>query len=155
MLTNLLPSLVSFWVAHSSKLISNPHLRAELVELLSLIMPQEDSVHNYHASISELFHSYKIASDLLIRALLQVFVDIENSGDNEINISFKFSYRLPIYDVLKYFPEYKKSIKVLCEESDTEIEPPVFLKFLNLLVNDSTLLLDLAFEVTLIVLSHT
>ena len=142
----------------SNKLISNPHLRAELVELLSLIIPQEDSVHDYHASISELFHSHKIASDLLIRALLQVFVDIENSGDNEINISFKFSYRLPIYDVLKYlwpFPEYKRSINVLCEESDTEIEPPVFLKFLNLLVNDSTLLLDLAFEVTFIVLSHT
>ena len=135
----------------SNKLISNPHLRAELVELLSLIIPQEDSVQTYHASISDLFHSHKIASDLLIRALLQVFVDIENSGDNEINISFRFNYRLPIYDVLKYlwpFPEYKKSIKVLCEESDTEVEPPVFLKFLNLLVNDSTLLLDLAFEVS-------
>lgn len=132
----------------SNKLITNPHLRAELVELLSLIIPQ-DSVHTYHASFSDLFHSHKIASDLLIRALLQVFVDIENSGDNE-NIAYKFSYRLPIYDVLKYlwpFPEYKKSIKVLCEESDTEVEPPVFLKFLNLLVNDSTFLLDLAFEV--------
>lgn len=137
----------------SGKLISNPHLRAELVELLSLIIPQEDSVHKFHASISELFHSHKVASDLLIRALLQVFVDIENSGDNEINIAFKFGYRLPIYDVLKYlwpFPEYKRSISVLCEESDTEKEPPVFLKFLNLLVDDSTLLLDLAFEVRFI-----
>lgn len=141
----------------SSKLISNPHLRAELVELLSLIIPQEDSVDDYHASISELFHSHKIASDLLVRALLQVFVDIENSGDNEINISFKFNYRLPIYDVLKYlwpFPEYKRSIQVLCEESDTETEPPVFLKFLNLLVNDSTLLLDLAFEVNMCMYTH-
>ena len=137
----------------SSKLISNPHLRAELVELLSLIIPLEDSAQNYHASISTLFHSHNIAANLLIRALLQVFVDIENSGDNEINIAFKFNYRLPIYDVLKYlwsFPEYNKSIKVLCDESDTEVEPPVFLKFLNLLVNDSTLLLDSAFEVIII-----
>lgn len=135
----------------SGRLISNPHLRAELVELLSLIIPQEDSLQKYHTSISELFHSHEIASHLLVRALLQVFVDIENSGDNEINIAFKFNYRLPIYDVLKYlwpFPEYRKSIQVLCEESDTETEPPVFLKFLNLLVDDSTLLLDLAFEVS-------
>lgn len=134
----------------SSKLISNPHLRAELVELLSLITPQEDSVHKCHASISELFCSHKIASDLLIRALLQVFVDVENSGGNESDISFRFDYRLPIYDVLKYLwplPEYKKSIKVLCEESDSGRERPVFLRFLHFLVNDSTLLLDVAFEV--------
>ena len=134
----------------SSKLISNPHLRAELVELLSLITPQEDSIHKCHASISELFCSHKIASDLLIRALLQVFVDVENSGGNESDISFRFDYRLPIYDVLKHLwplPEYKKSIKVLCEESDTGREPPVFLRFLHFLVNDSTLLLDVAFEV--------
>ena len=134
----------------SSKLISNPHLRAELVELLSLITPQEDSVHKCHTSISELFRSHKIASDLLIRALLQVFVDVENSGGNESDISFRFDYRLPIYDVFKYLwplPEYKNSIKILCEESDAGVQPPVFLRFLNFLVNDSTLLLDVAFEV--------
>jgi len=134
----------------NNKLIRNPHLRAELVELLSLIIPQDDSDNKKQTETSALFHSHKLASDLLIRVLLQLFVDIENSGDNEINIAFKFGYRLPIYDVLKYlwrFPEYQDSINVLCEESDTETEPPVFLKFLNLMVNDSTLLLDLAFEV--------
>jgi len=134
----------------NNKLIRNPHLRAELVELLSLIIPQDDSDDKKQTETSAIFHSHKLASDLLIRVLLQLFVDIENSGDNEINIAFKFGYRLPIYDVLKYlwrFPEYQDSINVLCEESDTEMEPPVFLKFLNLMVNDSTLLLDLAFEV--------
>lgn len=128
----------------NNKLIKNPHLRAELVELL---IPQDNSDDKKQAA---LFRSHKVASDLLIRVLLQLFVDIENSGDNEINLAFKFGYRLPIYDVLKYlwpFPEYQDSISVLCKESNTETEPPVFLKFLNLMVDDSTLLLDLAFEV--------
>ena len=154
----------------SNKLIRNPHLRAELVELLSLLIPQDASDNSKQVVTPQdasddrkqaaVLKSHKLASDLLIRVLLQLFVDIENSGDNEINLAFKFNYRLPIYDVLKYlwpfpesrFPEYQKSIDVLCKESHTETEPPVFLKFLNLMVDDSTLLLDLAFEVCEIVI---
>ena len=60
----------------------------------------------------------------------------------------KFSYRRPMYDIIKYIWEldvFKSKLNELAQQAEREIEseqPPLFLRFLNLLINDSIFLLD-------------
>ena len=60
----------------------------------------------------------------------------------------KFSYRRPMYDVIKYIWQldpFKQRLREMAEQAEEEIEsetPPLFLRFLNLLINDAIFLLD-------------
>ena len=83
----------------------------------------------------------------MIPSILKVFVDIETTGQ-AVDFDVKFLYRRPMYEVLKYLwkmEEYKDKMKELAKESEEKISdetPPLFLKFVNLLINDAIYLLD-------------
>lgn len=60
----------------------------------------------------------------------------------------KFNYRRPMYIVMAYLwkiPEHRQVFKSLAEDAEANMEavqPPLFLRFINLLINDAVFLLD-------------
>uniref|UniRef100_A0A8B9PPE1 Ubiquitin conjugation factor E4 A n=1 Tax=Apteryx owenii TaxID=8824 RepID=A0A8B9PPE1_APTOW len=134
--------------------MKNPHLRAKLAEVLEAVMPHLDQVQN--PLVSSVFHrkrvfcSYQNAAHLA-EALIKVFVDIEFTGDPH-QFEQKFNYRRPMYPILRYMwgtDSYRQSIKVLADYASENLEamnPPLFLRFLNLLMNDAIFLLDEAIQ---------
>ncbi|XP_029428286.1 ubiquitin conjugation factor E4 A [Rhinatrema bivittatum] len=134
--------------------MKNPHLRAKLAEVLEAVMPHLDLVQNPLISSvfqrERVFCNYKHAAHLA-EALIKVFVDIEFTGDPH-QFEQKFNYRRPMYPILKYMwgkDMYRQSIKNLADYASQNLEamtPPLFLRFLNLLMNDAIFLLDEAIQ---------
>jgi len=131
-------------------LVKNPHLRARLAESLECLLPghevqgQPNILGSYQrqALFQDHKHSMRIAP-----AILHVFVSIEETG-HAVQFEQKFSYRRPMYDIIKYIWEldaFKEKFRQLAKEAERDIEceqPPLFLRFINLLINDAIFLLD-------------
>lgn len=134
--------------------MKNPHLRAKLAEVLEAVMPHMEQVQN--PMMSSMFHRERVFASFrqayyLAEALIKVFVDIEFTGDPH-QFEQKFNYRRPMYPILKYmwgYENYRESIKNLADYAFDNLEamnPPLFLRFLNLLINDAIFLLDEAIQ---------
>uniref|UniRef100_A0AAF6Z7A1 Ubiquitin conjugation factor E4 n=2 Tax=Bos TaxID=9903 RepID=A0AAF6Z7A1_BOVIN len=134
--------------------MKNPHLRAKLAEVLEAVMPHMDQTPN--PLVSSVFHRKRVFCNFpyashLAEALIKVFVDIEFTGDPH-QFEQKFNYRRPMYPILKYMwgtDTYRESIKDLADYASKNLEamnPPLFLRFLNLLMNDAIFLLDEAIQ---------
>ncbi|XP_044525540.1 ubiquitin conjugation factor E4 A [Gracilinanus agilis] len=134
--------------------MKNPHLRAKLAEVLEAVMPHLDQPPN--PLVSSVFHRKRVFCNYpyaaqLAEALIKVFVDIEFTGDPH-QFEQKFNYRRPMYPILKYMwgtDSYRESIKGLADYASENLEamnPPLFLRFLNLLMNDAIFLLDEAIQ---------
>uniref|UniRef100_A0A8C9YUE2 Ubiquitin conjugation factor E4 A n=1 Tax=Sander lucioperca TaxID=283035 RepID=A0A8C9YUE2_SANLU len=135
--------------------MKNPHLRAKLAEVLEAVMPHMEPVAAGAAQPivfqrERVFCSYRHAPQLA-EALIAVFVDIEFTGDPH-QFEQKFNYRRPMYPILKYMwgkDNYRESVKHLAHYASENLEamnPPLFLRFLNLLMNDAIFLLDEAIQ---------
>ena len=131
-------------------MLRNPHLRARLAESLECLLPSHETQgqsgmlgsYQRQAVFQDHRHSLRIA-----QAILHVFVSIEETGQ-AVQFEQKFSYRRPMYDVIKYIWQldpFKQRLREMAEQAEEEIEsetPPLFLRFLNLLINDAIFLLD-------------
>uniref|UniRef100_A0A3Q3IRH7 Ubiquitin conjugation factor E4 A n=1 Tax=Monopterus albus TaxID=43700 RepID=A0A3Q3IRH7_MONAL len=135
--------------------MKNPHLRAKLAEVLEAVMPHMEPLapgapQPIVFQREMVFCSYKHAPQLA-EAIIIVFVDIEFTGDPH-QFEQKFNYRRPMYPILKYMwskENYRESIKHLADYASQNLEamnPPLFLRFLNLLMNDAIFLLDEAIQ---------
>lgn len=134
----------------SPKWVKNPHLRARMAESLENLLPmhQLENNVNYFGSFNreQLFlgHPHRLE---IVPTLLNVFVDIEATGQ-AVQFEMKFSYRRPMYDVIKYIwemDEYKERFLAMADYAEEHIEDeeaPLFLRFVNLLINDAIFLLD-------------
>lgn len=126
----------------NSSLMQNPHLRARFAEILECFMPHQSSF-NY----GNKFFSEHPLSNELTTSLVNVFVSIEMTGEG-VQFEQKFSYRRPMYIVLEYLwnmQEHRRRLIQLAEEAEANIDsarPPLFLRFINLLMNDAIFLLD-------------
>ncbi|XP_021027472.1 ubiquitin conjugation factor E4 A isoform X3 [Mus caroli] len=134
--------------------MKNPHLRAKLAEVLEAVMPHLDQTPS--PLVSSVFHRKRVFCNFpyapqLAEALIKVFVDIEFTGDPH-QFEQKFNYRRPMYPILRYMwgtDCYRESIKDLADYASKNLEamnPPLFLRFLNLLMNDAIFLLDEAIQ---------
>ncbi|XP_069894685.1 ubiquitin conjugation factor E4 A-like [Dipodomys merriami] len=134
--------------------MKNPHLRAKLAEVLEAVMPHLDQTPS--PLVSSVFHRKRVFCNFsyapqLAEALIKVFVDIEFTGDPH-QFEQKFNYRRPMYPILRYMwgtDSYRESIKDLADYASKNLEamnPPLFLRFLNLLMNDAIFLLDEAIQ---------
>lgn len=134
--------------------MKNPHLRAKLAEVLEAVMPHLDQVQS--PLVSSVFHRKRVFcsyphAPYLAEALIKVFVDIEFTGDPH-QFEQKFNYRRPMYPILRYMwgtDSYRESIKALAKYASENLEAmtaPLFLRFLNLLMNDAIFLLDEAIQ---------
>ncbi|XP_042225392.1 ubiquitin conjugation factor E4 A-like isoform X2 [Homarus americanus] len=146
----VLPHLMSFVVVFmgSPKRMYNPHLRAHLAECLEILLPESgNSSGGLLAGYREQMFTNHPAASQLVTALIHVFVSIEMTGQS-VSFEEKFNYRRPMYEVIKFLwesPRHRKKFKELAEESLANMEsakPPLFLRFVNLLMNDATFLLD-------------
>merc|ERR1719244_1206964 len=114
-------------------LLKNPHLRARLAESLECLLPSHEvqgmpnnlGSYQRQALFQDHKHSLRIAE-----AILHVFVSIEETGQ-AVEFEQKFSYRRPMYDVIKYIWEldqFKEKLNqsnetILEEEDDYEEDP--------------------------------
>ena len=138
----------------SAKRISNPHLRAGLAESMEALLPNnndEDMIATPTNSLGtiyreQLFKQHPLKK-LFIPSLLNVFVSIEMTGQN-VQFQEKFNYRRPMYVIMDYLwlnEEHRDCFKSLALEAEKNMEavtPPLFLRFVNLLINDAVFLLD-------------
>ncbi|XP_017885248.1 ubiquitin conjugation factor E4 A [Ceratina calcarata] len=136
----------------SQQRLYNPHLRARMAEGLESLLPTSDETMSPVTSNlgtfqrEQLFinHPYR---QYIVPNLLKVFVSIEMTGQS-VQFEQKFNYRRPMYIVMEYLwklPEHRGIFVSLAEEAEENMrdaEPPLFLRFINLLMNDAVFLLD-------------
>lgn len=121
----------------------NPHLRANLAEGLESLLPKES--HGFTMN-TELFqqHPHRLQ---IVENLLNVFVSIEMTGQS-VQFEQKFNYRRPMYAIMQYLwtlSEQRECFKKLSKDAlihIDDVEAPIFLRFINVLINDSIFLLD-------------
>lgn len=124
--------------------VRNPHLRARLAEGLECFVPKEDNFRSPLKTNLFLRHQDRLQ---IVPNLLNVFVSIEMTGQS-VQFEQKFNYRRPMYSIMEFLwdlDEQKKCFKHLAIEAQKNIEavdPPIFLRFVNLLINDAIFLLD-------------
>ncbi|EDW77401.1 uncharacterized protein Dwil_GK18107 [Drosophila willistoni] len=130
----------------SSELVKNPHLRAKLAEALEYLLPTQGYDQNLKSFVTNIFDSH-VDRKQCVRSLLHVFVSIEMTGQS-VQFEQKFNYRRPMYAIMEFLwtkEEHVKSFRHLAKEAEENIEatePPLFLRFINLLINDAIFLLD-------------
>ncbi|CAI9739965.1 ubiquitin conjugation factor E4 A-like [Octopus vulgaris] len=135
----------------SPERMSNPHLRASLAESLSSLIPPSENRHGNMIGLNlfyegKIFHTHYLSKHVA-EMLLHVFVSIEMTGQS-VAFEQKFNYRRPMYAVLEYIweiPLHREAIKELVAYAEENIEAPnapLFLRFINLLINDAIFLLD-------------
>jgi len=136
----------------SSRRVKNPHLRAELASMLSSLMPMANDEESGQKVIGpqlnrqQLFANHPQAMHVS-EAIMNIFVSIEMTGES-VAFEQKFNYRRPMYSVLRYIwkiQAHQDKIKILAKDAEEKVlssDPPLFLRFINLLVNDATFLLD-------------
>lgn len=123
--------------------VKNPHLRANLAEGLESLLPKES--HGFTMDV-QLFHQHPERLQI-VENLLNVFVSIEMTGQS-VQFEQKFNYRRPMYAIMEYLwkiAEQRECFKRLAEEAlihVENVEAPIFLRFINVLINDSIFLLD-------------
>ncbi|CAF0975154.1 unnamed protein product [Didymodactylos carnosus] len=140
-------TMILVFMGDASRL-RNPHLRASLAEALELLLPKQHANTRVINSVlsTNIFTNHPLI-DNLTRVLLDVFVSIELTGQ-AVQFEQKFNYRRPMYEILEYvwqFEEHRQQVKKLAiyaEEHIEDAEAPLFLRFINLLMNDANYLLD-------------
>ncbi|XP_068633346.1 ubiquitin conjugation factor E4 A isoform X2 [Battus philenor] len=143
-------TLVLTFMGDSSRTY-NPHLRARLAECLEAMLPNhpDDQIPLSNLALfyrEQLFkeHPHRLQ---LVPCLLDVFVGIEMTGQS-VQFEQKFKYRRPMYLVMDFLwgiEEHRDAFTNLAREAEANMEavhPPIFLRFVNLLMNDAIFLLD-------------
>ncbi|XP_073824632.1 ubiquitination factor E4A [Musca autumnalis] len=124
--------------------VKNPHLRAKLAEALEFFLTKRSS--GGATFLSHVFDNHPDRCKV-VPSLLNVFVSIEMTGQS-VQFEQKFNYRRPMYAIMEYLwdkEEYVQNFRDLAAEAEYNmeaIEPPLFLRFINLLINDAIFLLD-------------
>ncbi|XP_063973591.1 ubiquitin conjugation factor E4 A [Diachasmimorpha longicaudata] len=136
----------------SPKRLYNPHVRAHLAEGLEALLPIQDDSNNHLQATLGTFHREQLFlkhphRNEIVGNLLHVFVSIEMTGQS-VQFEQKFNYRRPMYIAMDYLwkiREHRSNFQKLAIEAENNMEavqPPLFLRFINLLMNDAVFLLD-------------
>ncbi|CAG9770952.1 unnamed protein product [Ceutorhynchus assimilis] len=128
--------------------MKNPHVRARLAEGLESLLPHhKDEIAEVGGFQRELVFTQHPRRMEIVKMLMSVFVGIEMTGQS-VEFEQKFKYRRPMYAIFDYLwelSEHSNCFKVLADEAEANMEavhPPLFLRFVNLLINDAIFLLD-------------
>jgi len=136
-LSNLQP-VISFIVAFMANpdYIKSPHLRSKFAEFLYMITP-EVQAHSRTQSLEFLFYSTPLVLNNLTKVLMDFYQEVENTGSSH-QFYEKFNVRYHISMILKLVWENPTHRERIREESNNDS----FIRFVNLLLNDTTYLLD-------------
>nr|XP_022906480.1 ubiquitin conjugation factor E4 A [Onthophagus taurus] len=135
----------------SPERMKNPHMRARLAEALEALLPfhkdEPVGLNTLGGFQRELLFKTHEHRQQIVGSLLEVFVGIEMTGQS-VQFEQKFNYRRPMYLVMDYLwelPEHQSYFRQLAEYAEKNMDavtPPLFLRFVNLLMNDAVFLLD-------------
>ncbi|KAI7697293.1 Ubiquitin conjugation factor E4 B [Sarcoptes scabiei] len=115
--------------------ISNPYLTAKFIEIVFLSSP---IVNSQSTSLHSKIINHPLAEQYLVRALMKFYTDIEITGtSNEFYDKFTIRYHISI--IFKSFWTNQKQQFAIINEADNGKN---FVKFINMLMNDTTFLLD-------------
>ncbi|KAL7034229.1 hypothetical protein ACKWTF_007903 [Chironomus riparius] len=120
-------------------LIKNPYLTAKLVEVLFVISP---SIQQTTTKIFNMVMSHELTQTSLISALMRFYVDVETTGQST-EFYDKFTIRYHISHIFKSIWNSPVHRQAMIAESKNGNQ---FVKFINMLMNDSTFLLDESLE---------
>ncbi|KAJ3107752.1 hypothetical protein HDU97_003422 [Phlyctochytrium planicorne] len=134
-------TLFSIVILKSPAYIKNPHLRNKLVEILfffTLPLYRSASGEAVGPRLDTTFGTNEVAKRYLVSAIITYYIDVEHSG---VSSAFydKFNVRYNISQILKSVWEDLRHRQNVIAESRNEAQ---FIKFANLLMNDTTYLLD-------------
>lgn len=121
----------------SSEYIRNPYLKSSLVSLLfSGTWP---TFHLRKGVLGEILIGSKFANDYLLHALMKFYIECESTGANT-QFYDKFNIRYEIFQVIKcvWTNDHYKQQLTTASKTDREF----FVRFVNLLLNDATYVLD-------------
>lgn len=121
----------------SSEYIKNPYLKSGLVTIMYHgIWP----VYNRSNGIlGDLLKSMPFATKYLLHGLMKFYNEVENTGGHN-QFYDKFNIRYEIFQIIKCIwpnPAYREQLSI---EAETNID--FFVRFVNLLLNDVTFVLD-------------
>ena len=121
----------------SSEYIKNPYLKSGLVTIMFHgIWP----VYNRSKGIlGDLLNSLPFATDNLLHALMQCYIEVENTGAHT-QFYDKFNIRYEIFQIIKCIWSNTIYREHLSEEAKVNLD--FFVRFVNLLLNDVTFVLD-------------
>lgn len=118
--------------------IKNPYVTAKLVEVLFVFSPSIQPANTLHASIL----NHELAQTVLVSSLMKFYTDIETTGQST-EFYDKFTIRYHISHLFKGMWESPVHRQAMITESKTGKH---FVKFINMLMNDTTFLLDECLE---------
>ena len=121
----------------SSEYIKNPYLKSGLVTLLfNGIWP----VYGRQKGIlGDLLNSIPFATSHLLHALMKFYIEVENTGAHT-QFYDKFNIRYEIFQIIKAIWDNGIYRERLAQESSLNVD--FFVRFVNLLLNDVTFVLD-------------
>eukprot|EP01135_Chromosphaera_perkinsii_P005722 Nk52_evm22s359 gene=Nk52_evmTU22s359 len=115
--------------------IKNPYLKSKLVETIYVMSPE---VQGRLTGFYSLVLDHPLAVNCLAHALMTFFIECESmGGSNQFYDKFNVRYHLAI--IMKNLWENENHRKGMLKDSE---EGQFFVKFINLLMNDTTFLLD-------------
>lgn len=123
----------------NSYYITNRYLVAKLIEVMYFVNPQ---VQQLTPKLSDAILHHRLAYDHLVPGLMRFYSDVETTGANsEFYDKFNIRYHISIiYKTIWEIPEHQGKI---VEEAGNG---RYFVKFVNMLMNDTTYLLDESLE---------
>lgn len=146
-LPNILPSAVgeemialSVTFLRSSEYIKNPYLKSSLVSLL--YYGTYPFMHMKKGVLGDQLIGMKFANDYLLHALMKFYIECESTGANSAFYD-KFNIRYEIFQVIKCVWVNDVYQQELTRES--KVNRSFFVQFVNMLLNDTTYVLDEAF----------
>ncbi|XP_034097538.1 ubiquitin conjugation factor E4 B [Drosophila albomicans] len=120
----------------ASHLIKNPYVTAKLVEVMFVFSLKPAN------SVNTAMWNHELAQNALVSALMRFYVDVETTGQST-EFYDKFTIRYHISHLFKSMwenPIHRQA--VICESRQGN----QFVKFVNMLMNDTTFLLDECLE---------
>ncbi|KAG9238385.1 ubiquitin elongating factor core-domain-containing protein [Amylocarpus encephaloides] len=121
----------------NSDYIKNPYLKAKLVTLL--FHGTWPVFHLKKGLLGDSLNGLKFSNDHLLHALMKFYIEVESTGAHT-QFYDKFNIRYEIFQVIKTIWSNDIYKQKLALESKTNTE--FFLRFVNLLLNDATYVLD-------------
>lgn len=121
----------------SSEYIKNPYLKSGLITIMSHgVWP----VYNRPKGIlGDLLFSLPFANQYLLHGLMKFYIEIETTGAHN-QFFEKFNTRFEIFQIIKCFwpnPIYREQLS-----RESQVNVNFFVRFVNLLLNDVTFVLD-------------
>jgi len=132
------PTMVTFLLAVtcSPNYFRNPYLVAKFIELIFTIHPSHNTQNN--SKLFEMILSHPIAIGHLAPTLMKFYTDVEQTGGSN-EFYDKFSIRHHIQVILMTLWEETDFHNRMAEIANQDDE---FVRFVNMLMNDTTFLLD-------------